>query len=114
MTLTCMGSSSRIGKVDAVMNDKALAVINRHEWYLVNELIPFSFFSNKVDMDMKSYTAARSLTFTPQEKFDFRKPEFLETKPNSKLVDYMKIKEFVRAVKTVNDCAERGVKIITN
>ena len=28
--------------------------------------------------------------------------------------DYMKIKEFVRTVKTVNDCAERGVKMITD
>ena len=93
-------------------------------------------------MDMKSYMAARTLTFTPQEKFDLGEPEILETKPNTKLVDlsgensfmlfsilkfdhnwlvkdpkewddgpdYMKIKEFVRIVMTVNDCAERGAK----
>ena len=95
---------------------------------------------------MKSYMAARTLTFTPQEKFDLGKSEILETKPNTKLVDlswenrfmlfsilkfdhnwlvkdpkewdespdYMKINELVRAVKTVNDCSERGVKMITD
>ena len=135
-------------KEDTVMADKALAVLRRDGWHLVEELIIFPFFSNMVDMDMdmKSYMAARTLTFTPQEKFDLGKPEILETKPNTKLVDlsgensfmlfsilkfdhnwlvkdteewdegpdYMKIKELVRAVKTVNDCAERGVKMITD
>ena len=28
--------------------------------------------------------------------------------------DYVKMKQFVRTVKTVNDCAERGVKMVTD
>ena len=139
------GKLFKYRKVDAVMADKALAVMNRHGWYLVEELVPFSFFSNKVEMDMKAHMAARMLTFTPPDKFDLGKPEFPEIKPTTKLVDllgensfmlfsilkvdckwlaknpkewdddpdYRKIKEFVRTVKTVNDCAERGVKMIT-
>jgi hypothetical protein len=59
------GKLFKYRKVDAVMADKALAVMNRHGWYLVEELV--SFFSNKVDMDMKAHMAARMLTFTPPQ-----------------------------------------------
>ena len=132
-------------KFDADLADKALAVMKRHGWYLVEQMVPMALFSNKVDMDTKSHMASRLLTFTPPEKFDLGKPKFPEIKPGTKLVellgvnsymlfsilkadynwlqkdpkdwnadpDYLKVKEFVRTVKTVNDCAERGVKMIT-
>ena len=35
-------------KVDAVLADKALAVLARHGWYLVPEVVIFSFFSKKL------------------------------------------------------------------
>ena len=112
----------------------------------MEELVPFSLFSNKVDLDMKSHMAAKMLTITPAEKFDIGKPEFPVIKPDTTLVDlvgensymifnilnvdhtwlakdpkdwdddpdFKKIKAFVTTVKTVNDCAERGVKMISD
>ena len=81
-----MGKLIKNREGDAVMADKSLAVMKRHKWwYQVEEFIPFSFLSNKVDMVMKSYMAARTLTFTSLEKFDLGKAELLVTKPNTKL-----------------------------
>ena len=132
-------------KVDSVLADKALAVLGRHGWYLVEQVVPFALFSNRVDMDTKSHMAAKMLTFSPPEKFQLGKPKFPVIKPGTKLVDlvgsksymlfsilgvdymwlskdprdwqedteYKKAEQFVRTVKTVNDCAERGVKMIS-
>ena len=132
-------------KVDAVLADKALVVLSRHGWYLVEQVVPFAFFSNKVDLDTKSHMAAKMLTFTPPENFSLGKPSFPEIKPGTKLPDlvgsnsyllfkilgvdckwlqkdpkdwkedmeFQQAEQFVRTVKTVNDCAERGVKMIS-
>ena len=133
-------------KVDAVLADKALAVLARHGWYLVEQVVPFALFSNKVDMDTKSQMAARMLTFSPPRKMTLGKPKFPDVKPATKLIDlvgpnshmlfnilgvnydwlgmdpnkwcedshYKTVENFVRTVKTVNDCAERSVKMITD
>ena len=61
-------------KVDAVLADKALVVLSRHGWYLVEQVVPFAFFSNKVDLDTKSHMAAKMLTITSQENFSLGKP----------------------------------------
>jgi hypothetical protein len=37
-------------KFDADLADKALAVMKRHGWYLVEQMVPMALFSNKVDM----------------------------------------------------------------
>ena len=51
-------------RVDAVIAEKALAVLGRHGWYLTEQLVPFALFSNKVDNDTKSHKAAKLLTIT--------------------------------------------------
>ena len=63
--LDMYGKLFKYRKIDAVLADKALAVMNRHGWYLVEELVPFSLFSNKVDLDMKSHMASKMLTINP-------------------------------------------------
>ena len=132
-------------KVDGLLADKALTVLARHGWYLVEQVVPFAFFSNKVDTDTKSHMAAKMLTFLPPEKYSLGRPTFPAIKPGTKLVDlvgskshmffhilgvecnwlakdpkhweedqeYLRAERFVRNVKTVNDCAERGVKMIS-
>ena len=112
---------------------------------MVEQVVPFALFSNKVDMDTKSHIAAKMLTRPPKKKFLIGKPKFPEIKPGTRLVDlvgcyshllfnilgvdydwlskdpkdwvedsdYQKVEQFVRTVKTVNDCAERGVKLIS-
>ena len=55
-------------KVDGVLADKALAVLGRHGWYLVEQVVPFALFSNRVDMDTKSHMAAKILTFSQAGK----------------------------------------------
>ena len=66
----------RYRKIDAELADKAVAVMKKHGWYLVEQLIPFSLFSNKLDNDTKSHLASRMLTITPPDKFPLGKPSF--------------------------------------
>ena len=132
-------------RVDSDLANKALAVLDRHGWYLTEQLVPFALFSNKVNSDIKSHIAARILTFHQPAQIAIGKPSFPSVKANTKLMDlvgeksyllftllgvgtdwlsknpveweddldYLKAKTFCRTVKTVNDCAERGVKMIT-
>ena len=133
-------------RIDSVLAEKALEVLGRHGWYLVEQTVSFALFSNKVDRDTKSHIASKMLTFSRPEKFKLGKPKFPEIKPGTKLVDlvgsysyllfhilgvdhkwlskdpidwpedseFQKAEQFVRTVKTVNDCAERGVKMISD
>ena len=79
----------RYRKIDAELADKSVAVMKRHGWYLVEQLIPFSLFSNKLENDTKSHLASRMLTITPPDKFTLGKPSFPEIKPGTKLVDLL-------------------------
>ena len=74
-------------KVDAVLADKALVVLARHGWYLMEQTVPFALFSTKVDRDTKSHMAAKILTYNPPDKFEIGKPKFPEIKPGTKLAD---------------------------
>ena len=121
-------------------------MLGRHGWYLTEQVVPFAFFSSKVDTDTKSHMAARMVALSVPDKIEIGKPSFPTIKPHTKLVDligeksylifnllglsydwlsgdpdnwennedYVKMKQFVRTVKTVNDCAERGVKMVTD
>ena len=131
-------------RVDSDLADKALAVLGRHGRYLTLQVIPFVFFSSKVD-DTKSRMAARMVALSVPDKIDIGKPFFPYVTPYTKLVniveeksylifpllgrshdwlsndprswekneDYVKMKQFLRTVKTVNNCAERDVKMVT-
>ena len=74
-------------KVDCELANKALAVMDRHGWYLTEQLVPFALFSNRVDRDTKSHIAARILTFVPPEQIKIGKPSFPKVKPATKLKD---------------------------
>ena len=133
-------------KIDSVLADKALALLDRHGWYLTEQLIPLCLFSNKVNTSTKSLIAAKILSFSPPKNYKLGKPNFQKVNSATELVDlvgensyllfhilnvqfnwlnkepinweedeeFNKANKFVRTVKTVNDCAERGVKFITD
>ena len=75
-------------EVDKEVAEKALEVMKRHRWYLTQEVIPFSFFSNK-SKDEKAHLAAHLLTFSPPVDYGLRKPEFPEIKEKTRLVDLL-------------------------
>ena len=132
--------------IDAELSATALNVLRRHLWYLSQEVVIFSLFSNKVSNDEKSRIAARLLTFPVPSEFPLGQPEFPDILENTQLVDlvgpkswfiflklkidaswlerdvaswsanleFQKIENFVRTVKTTNDTAERGVKLMTD
>ena len=133
-------------KVDHELAEKAILVLERHGWYLVEQIIPFALFCNKIDQDLKSQIAAKMLTFSPLSAKEIGKPTFPEIRPETTLPDlvgqksylffdilgidyswlnrspefwheeleYKRAEMFARTVKTVNDCAERGVKLISD
>ncbi|KAF0297757.1 hypothetical protein FJT64_004800 [Amphibalanus amphitrite] len=133
----------RYRAVDRDVADTALKVLRRHGWYLTQELVVFSLFSDKVDVDEKSRLAARLQTFRVPE---LGVPDFPDVDEGTELVDllgpnswtlfmlletgtswlqsgpetwsedpdYQETAAFVTKVKVTNDVAERGVKLVTD
>lgn len=123
---------------------KATTAIKRHLWYLGEELVGLSLFSNNVpaetkvsmvqalkkqttqkqlkrldaktkDIHLKSledFVTAKSLTLFNSMQLD---TSFLEVDPSEwkGLDSYKKSRDIVKGIKVVNDCAERGVALIT-
>ena len=121
--------------IDAELADTALNVLRRHLWYLTEEIVIFSLFSNRLTDDEKSRIAAKLLTFPVPENLPLGKPEFPDILEKTQLCDlvgphswllfislklwsedsdYLVAERFVRTVKTINDTAERGVKLMTD
>ena len=61
--------------IDPELAIAALAPLKRHLYYLTEELVVFSLFSNKLDNDCKSQMAAGILTFDCPKEFEAAKPE---------------------------------------
>ena len=60
--------------VDPEVSIAALVPLKRHLYYLTEELVVFSLFSNKLDDDTKSQIATKLLTFERPDQFEPEKP----------------------------------------
>ena len=60
--------------IDRAVSEAGLVALSRHLFCLIEELVVFSFFSSKVDSDMKSHMAARLLSISPPTVFVNKKP----------------------------------------
>ena len=74
-------------KIDAEVADTALKKFYLHLWYLTQELVVLSLFSNKVDSDTKSHIAAKLVSTEKLESFDLGKPDFPQLDPKTVLPD---------------------------
>ncbi|ESO02990.1 hypothetical protein HELRODRAFT_173825 [Helobdella robusta] len=84
-------------KVDCKVGKEAMKKIKRNLWYQSKDLVEMTFVSDLVNVDEKSQNF---LSFDP------------EVWPQ--LEDYNNAKEIVTAVRAVNDCAERAVKLASD
>ncbi|KAF0297758.1 hypothetical protein FJT64_004801 [Amphibalanus amphitrite] len=79
----------RYRAVDRDVADTALKVLRRHGWNLTQELVVFSLFSDKVDVDEKSRLAARLQTFRVPDDFELGVPDFPDVDEGTELVDLL-------------------------
>ena len=63
-------------KIDKSLAEVVLTVLQRHCWYLTEQTVVFSLFSNRLNRDQKSRIAAKLLTQNPSEKFGSGPPKF--------------------------------------
>ena len=54
--------------MDAGVAESALTALRRHLWYLTEELVVLSLFSNKVSDDQKEKIAEKLISLEPEEK----------------------------------------------
>ena len=73
--------------IDEGVADAALSVLNRHLFYLTQELTVFTLFSNKVHEDEKSELAAKLISSKKPETWELKKPATPLLTPDTKLKD---------------------------
>ena len=56
-------------------------------WYLTEELVVLSIFSNKIDSDTKSHIAAKLVSSQKPDSFDLGKPNIPQLEPKTNLSD---------------------------
>jgi hypothetical protein len=76
--------------IDMAASTKACEVINRHTWYLTEELVPLSLFNDNISLDERTLLARKILLqHIPAEKVTIQKPTLPLIKKESKLVDFV-------------------------
>ena len=78
---------SRFRIIDGELSDTALNVLRRHLWFLTQEVVVFSLFSNKLSIDEKSRIAAQLLTFPVPDHIECGQPEFPDLLEKTQFVD---------------------------
>ena len=78
---------SKFRIIDGELADTALNVLRRHLWYLTEEVVVFSLFSNKLSSDEKSRIAAKLLTFPVPDHIESGKPEFPDLLERTQFAD---------------------------
>ena len=71
------------------MADAALKVLRRHGWFLTQEMVVFSLFSDKVDVEEKSRLAAQLQTFRVPGELELGVPDFPDVEEGTQLVDLL-------------------------
>ena len=126
--------------IDPEVADNAVNTLSRHLFYLTQELVVLSLFSNKVSEDEKLVSCEKPDDWKPE------KPSIPELQPTTTLASlvgvkswtmfhvlglesdwvslppeewesngaFIEAKQFARTCKVVNDSCERGVKLVTD
>ena len=69
------------------LSEKVLPVIQRHTWYLTQEVVIFALFSNKVDSDVKQKMAEKLCSLPKPGLYAQGKPVLPVLEPKTELVD---------------------------
>ena len=72
-------------KTDSSVAEAAIAVLNRHLWYLSEEIVPFALFSDFVSDSEKRQIARRLLTVRQTEPLETGIPMFPQLNASTKL-----------------------------
>ena len=82
---------------DQELADSTLKVIKRHGWYLTEQVVPFSLFSENLSVDEKSELAAMLLTFNSArlQSYTLGKPKFPLVDNSTSLKDLLGPKGFL-------------------
>jgi hypothetical protein len=77
-------------KIHKAASLKACQVLNRHTWYLTEELIPFALFEDSIALEERALLAQRILLEkTPSENIKIQKPVLPLLKEDSELIDFV-------------------------
>lgn len=136
-------------QIDPEVATVVLNKLERHQWYLTQEIVPFTLFSSNemVTSSLKQQLATKLYTTEKPQSFRMGKPLFPKIitertnlidliGPDSTFLfkalninmewlqkpvdtwqlyeDFRKAQNFVKSLKVVNDCAERGVKMMAD
>ena len=78
---------SRFRIIDGELSDTVLNVLRRNLWFLNQEVVVFSLFSNKLSIDEKSRIAAKPITFPVPDHIECGKPKFPDLLEKTQFVD---------------------------
>ena len=131
-------------KINTGVSSKTLAVLNRHTWYLTEDLISLSLFNEDISLENRTLLAAQIHHKSSPAHINIRKPtlpavtiksELLDfVEPRSKLLfdlleiptdflitaewtqsaEYETAKQALKSLSTTNDSAERAIALAVN
>ena len=128
-------SLAKYKKINTGVSSKTLAVLNRHTWYLTEDLISLSLFNEDLSLENRTLLTAQIHHKSSPAHIDIRKPtlpavtiksELLDfVEPRSKLLfdlleiptDFLIAAEWTQSLKslsTTNDSAERAIALAVN
>ena len=86
--LNLFQSLQKFKSVDKKISTITTAVLNRHTWYLTEELIPLSFFNEELPLDERTLLATKIGQITCGET-EIRKPTLPVINEKSELSDFV-------------------------
>ena len=137
-------SLAKYKKINTGVSSKTLAVLNRHTWYLTEDMISLSLFNEDLSLENRTLLAAQIHHKSSPAHIDIRKPtlpavtiksELLDfVGPRSKLLfdlleiptdflitaewtqsaEYETAKQALKSLSTTNDSAERAIALAVN
>ena len=82
-------SLAKYKKINAVVSSKTLAVLNRHTWYLTEDLISLSLFNEDLSLENRTLLAAQIHHKCSPADIDIRKPTLPAVTIKSELLDFV-------------------------
>ena len=141
--LILYNGGGKFKKIHKKISDKTSALLNRHTWYLTEELIPFSLFNDVVPLETRSLLAKKIHEQSARGELEIRKPtlplingtseilhfvgeqskllfdllgistDFLQTEEWHLSTEYDTCKDALKNLSATNDSAERAISLAT-
>ena len=82
-------SLAKYKKINTGVSSKTLAVLNRHTWYLTEDLISLSLFNEDISLENRTLLAAQIHHKSSPADMDIRKPTLPAVTVKSELLDFV-------------------------